>query len=139
MVKMKNLFWLQNALKMQTSNKIYLFMASFNIKYAIYIVELEAIKASGGKGSPSQSVSHHCRSNISCVRQEQRTRSRTLQSIVNSKHSSFSRQKIDRALSVQSTSSVQIEVAFFDYKRSHYVIMFNIYIIVFQARDCPAD
>jgi hypothetical protein len=35
---------------MQTSNNIHLFMASFNIKYAIYKVELEARKASSGRG-----------------------------------------------------------------------------------------
>jgi ABC-type phosphate transport system substrate-binding protein len=34
---------------MQTSNNIYLFMVSFNIKYPIYIVELEAIKGSAGR------------------------------------------------------------------------------------------
>ncbi len=37
-------------MKMQTSNNIYLFVASFSIKCAIYIVELEAIKVSGGRG-----------------------------------------------------------------------------------------
>jgi hypothetical protein len=55
MVKVKNLFRLKDGLdpvlKMQTLNYINLFMASFNIKYAIYIVELEALKASRGKGS----------------------------------------------------------------------------------------
>jgi hypothetical protein len=35
---------------MQTSPNIYLFMASFNSKYAIFIVETEAIKASEGEG-----------------------------------------------------------------------------------------
>jgi hypothetical protein len=48
-----------NALKMQTSNNIYLFMADFSVKYIIYIVELEPIKASksmhGGGGGLSQS------------------------------------------------------------------------------------
>jgi hypothetical protein len=41
-----------HALKMQTSHNIYLFMASFSVKYAIYIhvVVLEAIKASAGRG-----------------------------------------------------------------------------------------
>jgi hypothetical protein len=34
---------------MQTSPNIYLFMASFNSKYAIYIVETEAIKASDSR------------------------------------------------------------------------------------------
>ncbi len=43
------MFW-DHALKMQTSHNIYLFMASFKSKYAIYIVETEAIKASKGKG-----------------------------------------------------------------------------------------
>jgi hypothetical protein len=38
-----------HALKMQASQNIYLFMAYFSIKYAIYIVELEAIKASAGR------------------------------------------------------------------------------------------
>jgi hypothetical protein len=37
-------------LKMQTLNNIYLFIASCDIKYATYIVELEAIKASAGRG-----------------------------------------------------------------------------------------
>jgi hypothetical protein len=35
---------------MQTSNNIYLFVADFSIKGAIYIEELEAIKASAGGG-----------------------------------------------------------------------------------------
>ncbi len=35
---------------MQTSHNIYLFIASFSVKYAIYIVELEAIKPSMGRG-----------------------------------------------------------------------------------------
>jgi hypothetical protein len=39
-----------HTLKMQTSNNIYLFMASFYSKYALYIVELELIKASMGQG-----------------------------------------------------------------------------------------
>ncbi len=39
-----------HALKMQTSHNIYIFMASFIVKYAIYMVELEAIKASAGRG-----------------------------------------------------------------------------------------
>jgi hypothetical protein len=39
-----------HALKMQTSHNIYLFMASFSVKCAIYIVEQEAIKASAGRG-----------------------------------------------------------------------------------------
>jgi hypothetical protein len=39
-----------HALKVQTSHNIYLFMVSFNNKYAIYIVEVEAIKASEGEG-----------------------------------------------------------------------------------------
>jgi hypothetical protein len=34
---------------MLTLNNIYLFMAEFSVKYAIYIVELEAIKVSAGK------------------------------------------------------------------------------------------
>ncbi len=38
-----------HALKMQTSHNIYLFMASFSVKYAMYIVELEAIKVSAGR------------------------------------------------------------------------------------------
>jgi hypothetical protein len=38
-----------HALKMQTSHNIYLFMASFSIKCAIYIVEMEAMKASSGR------------------------------------------------------------------------------------------
>jgi hypothetical protein len=37
-------------LKVHASNNIYLFLADFSIKYAIYIVELEAIKASTGRG-----------------------------------------------------------------------------------------
>jgi hypothetical protein len=39
-----------HALKRPTSHNIYLFMASFRVKCAIYIVELEAIKASVGRG-----------------------------------------------------------------------------------------
>jgi hypothetical protein len=39
-----------HALKMQTSNKINIFMASCNIKDAIYIVEMEPTKASLGEG-----------------------------------------------------------------------------------------
>jgi hypothetical protein len=35
---------------MLTPNNIYLFMADFSIKYAIYIVELETIKARVGGG-----------------------------------------------------------------------------------------
>jgi hypothetical protein len=38
------------ALKMRTPHNNYLFMASFNSKYTIYIVETEAIIASKGKG-----------------------------------------------------------------------------------------
>jgi hypothetical protein len=34
---------------MQTSNNIYLFMASFNIKYTMYILELETIKVRAGR------------------------------------------------------------------------------------------
>jgi hypothetical protein len=37
-------------LMMLTLNNIYLFMAVFIVKYTIYIVELEAIKASAGRG-----------------------------------------------------------------------------------------
>jgi hypothetical protein len=40
----------EHGLKTQTSHNIYLFMASFSVKYAIHIVELEAIKASAGRG-----------------------------------------------------------------------------------------
>jgi hypothetical protein len=72
-----------HALNMQASNNIYLFMAIFSIKYAIYIVELEAIKSERGKGSPSQSETQHCRDNT-CKKKERRTRSQSLQSIVNS-------------------------------------------------------
>ncbi len=39
-----------HALKMQTSHNIYLFITSFRVRYAIYIVELKAIKASAGRG-----------------------------------------------------------------------------------------
>jgi hypothetical protein len=35
---------------MQTLHNIYLFMASFNSKYAIYIVEIEPLKESEGEG-----------------------------------------------------------------------------------------
>jgi hypothetical protein len=37
-------------LMMLTPNNIYLLMADFGINYSIYIVELEAIKASGRRG-----------------------------------------------------------------------------------------
>ncbi len=40
-----------NALKMQHSNNIYLFMADFSVKYVINIVKLEPIKASSGEGA----------------------------------------------------------------------------------------
>jgi hypothetical protein len=40
-----------HALIMQTSHNIYLFMTSCGIKQAIYIVELEAIKAARGSVS----------------------------------------------------------------------------------------
>jgi hypothetical protein len=65
MVKLKNLFRL-------AANIIYLFMASFSFKYAIYI---------------SQSASEHRRGNTSCEEQEeeQETRRRSFQSIGNSK------------------------------------------------------
>jgi hypothetical protein len=39
-----------HALKMQTSHNFYLFKADFSIKYTIYIVKLEAIKVSAGRG-----------------------------------------------------------------------------------------
>jgi hypothetical protein len=39
-----------NALKMQTSNNIYLFISDFSVKYVINIVKLEPIKASTGEG-----------------------------------------------------------------------------------------
>ncbi len=39
-----------HALKMQSSHNIYLFIADFSVKYVIYIVEQEAIKASAGRG-----------------------------------------------------------------------------------------
>ncbi len=35
---------------MQISNNIYLFVASFSVKYSLYIVELGAIKSSAGTG-----------------------------------------------------------------------------------------
>jgi hypothetical protein len=39
-----------HALMMLTPNNIYLFMADFSVKYAIFIVKLEAVKASAGRG-----------------------------------------------------------------------------------------
>ena len=39
-----------HALKMHPSQNIYLFMVNFSVKYTIYIVELEAIKAITGRG-----------------------------------------------------------------------------------------
>jgi hypothetical protein len=39
-----------HALKMQTAHNIYLFIKCFSNKCAIYIVELEAMKASAGRG-----------------------------------------------------------------------------------------
>ncbi len=37
-------------MKVQASNNIYLFIADFSVKFAIYIVELEAKKASAERG-----------------------------------------------------------------------------------------
>ena len=50
---MKNLFRLKYGVGpcLEDANNIYPFMASFNIKYHIYSVELEAIKASAGRGA----------------------------------------------------------------------------------------
>jgi hypothetical protein len=84
---------------MQTSNNIYLFVADFSVKYATYKVELEAIKASLGGGvliSGLQNIAEAGKE------QETRTRSRPLQSIVNSKLF-FIIHKICCALSVQQT------------------------------------
>ncbi len=39
-----------HALKMQSSHNIYLFIADFSVKYDIFIVEQEAIKACAGRG-----------------------------------------------------------------------------------------
>ncbi len=56
MVKLLSLLYLgykmawDHALKMQTPHNIYLFIASFNSKYTIYIMETEAIIASKGEG-----------------------------------------------------------------------------------------
>jgi hypothetical protein len=60
-------------LKMQTSHNINLFMASFNSKYTIYIVQTEAIIVREGEGVL-----------LSRLRNK-RTRNRSLLSIVNSK------------------------------------------------------
>jgi hypothetical protein len=89
---------------------------------------MEVIKARGERGS-FLSRPHFIAEATSPVRSENKeqstkNRSRSLQPIVNSKHLSFSRQKICCALSVQATSSVQTEVTFIDCERSHFAIMF---------------
>ncbi len=71
---------------------------------------LEAIKASKRGGVPL-SRRHIIADTTAPVCEKNKKRSRPLQPIVNSRHSSFSCQKICCALSVQSTSSVQAEVA----------------------------
>jgi hypothetical protein len=53
MVKMNNLCTLKDGVGpcLEDTNNIYPFMASFNIKYNIYSVDLETIKVSAGRGA----------------------------------------------------------------------------------------
>ncbi len=114
------------------------------IKYAIYIVGWRSKRPVGrGKASSVGITSLQRQHLLWGVWRKNKNRSRPLQPIVNSKHSSFSCQKICFALTVQSTSSVHTEVTFPDCERRHFVIMFfmfNIYKWIYHyKKGSPAD
>ncbi len=91
---------------MQTLHNIYLLRASRSIKYAIYKVELEAIKESAGEGVLLSRLQHiaEAKSPVRSKKEEQEADHSYPLWTVN--YSSFSRHMICCALAVHSTSQV---------------------------------
>ncbi len=96
---------------MQTLHNIYLLMVSRSIKYAIYIVELEAIKEKAGERVLLNRLQLIAEATSPARSKKEEQEANHTYPLWTVSYSSFSHHMSCCALSVQSTSQVQAEVA----------------------------